>query len=456
MITTSIDFQQEENILFQNFIFNHELKKMENEILELIIRQECNQKCDYCYITNYGKELYPEHFSNSQILDNLKLLLNYFDKKQIKPLEWSLFAGDLFYDGLIFDILDVFFPYLKKWYEFSYKIKEKGKLVIPTNGSFISDNEKVIKIKKYIQQMKDINVEIHFSFSTDGPYSTEFREHKDLNDEYFNKLFEFATENNDGFHPMISSQNVDKAIKTYDWFKKKLKEYNSWQKTPYMLEVRNNNWAQESIENYKKFLKHIFEDRLNDCNNDINTMAYAMFKGDGANNTPTFNEHNGDPIRLMNLSDKEDRHNRISCALQSTVHIRVGDLAIVPCHRTCYNHLIGGHFKINDEKTEIIDLISDNATAYIGMKSFNPVYAPRCLECWCRDVCIKGCLGAQIETYGDFSIPCLSVCNLFQEKYNYLFKLYFETGVLKSAKDQKILPKVIENIAIELGYDLNG
>lgn len=158
----------------------------------------------------------------------------------------------------------------------------------------------------------------------------------------------------------------------------------------------------------------------------------------------------------MNLSDKEDRHNRISCALQSTVHIRVGDLAIVPCHRTCYNHLIGGHFKINDEKTEIIDLISDNATAYIGMKSFNPVYAPRCLECWCRDVCIKGCLGAQIETYGDFSIPCLSVCNLFQEKYNYLFKLYFETGVLKSAKDQKILPKVIENIAIELGYDLNG
>jgi hypothetical protein len=38
---------------------------MENEILELIIRQDCNQKCDYCYITNYGKELYPEHFSNS-------------------------------------------------------------------------------------------------------------------------------------------------------------------------------------------------------------------------------------------------------------------------------------------------------------------------------------------------------------------------------------------------------
>ena len=43
-----------------------------------------------------------------------------------------------------------------------------------------------------------------------------------------------------------------------------------------MLEVRNNDWTQESIENYKKFLKHIFEDRLNDCNNDINTMAETL------------------------------------------------------------------------------------------------------------------------------------------------------------------------------------
>ena len=97
-----------------------------------------------------------------------------------------------------------------------------------TNKPIISMEKVFKKYENNALALNDINVEIHFSFSTDGSYSTEFREHKDLNDEYFNKLFEFATENNDGFHPMISSQNVDKAIKTYDWFKKKLKEYNSW------------------------------------------------------------------------------------------------------------------------------------------------------------------------------------------------------------------------------------
>ena len=134
-----------------------------------------------------------------------------------------------------------------------------GKITIPTNGSFIVDEIKVNKTKEYLEKMKSINTEIHFSFSTDGPYATQYREHKNLNDEYFNKLFAFAKENHDGFHPMISSKNVNNAIKTFDWFKEKLKEYDSWQKIPFMLEVRNDDWTDESIENYKQFLKHIFE-----------------------------------------------------------------------------------------------------------------------------------------------------------------------------------------------------
>ena len=454
MITTSIDYQHEEDILFQNFIFNHELKASLNPAIELIIRPDCNQKCDYCYITNHGKELYPDHYSNDQILKNLKLLLDYLDEKQIKPFEWELFAGDLFYDGLIFDIFDLFYPYFKKWYEFAYDHKDMGKIIIPTNGSFIVDEIKVNKTKEYLEKMKSINTEIHFSFSTDGPYATQYREHKNLNDEYFNKLFAFAKENHDGFHPMISSKNVNTAIKTFDWFKEKLKEYDSWQKVPFILEVRNDDWTNESIENYKQFLKHIFENQLNECNNDINVMAYSLFVGDGANNTPKDMDQ-GNPIYFINTTNRNSTQNRMTCALQSTVHIRIGDLAIVPCHRTCYKHLIGGYFNLNKEKTKIIGIESYNATSYIGIKSFNPTYAPKCLECWCRDICLKGCLGAQIEVYGDFSVPCLSVCHFFQEKYSYLLKLYYETGILQSAKKQNILPEIIEEIAVKQGYNLD-
>ena len=32
------------------------------ESIELIIRPECNQKCQYCYITNHGDELYPKEY----------------------------------------------------------------------------------------------------------------------------------------------------------------------------------------------------------------------------------------------------------------------------------------------------------------------------------------------------------------------------------------------------------
>ena len=31
-----------------------------NTILELIVRPECNQKCEYCYIYKYGNDLYPK------------------------------------------------------------------------------------------------------------------------------------------------------------------------------------------------------------------------------------------------------------------------------------------------------------------------------------------------------------------------------------------------------------
>ena len=453
MITTSVKFQQEENELFKSFLNNYEfpLKRV-----EFIIRQECNQKCDYCYITQFGKELYPEHYTNAQILHNLKLTMDYFKTNKFHINNYELFAGDLFYDNLYFDILDVMFPYLQEEYSYVFDPKDYCRIVIPTNGSFITDEEKVKRIKEYNKKFIENHIYIHFSLSTDGPYATDQREHKNLNDEYFNKFFEFAKETDAGFHPMISSWNSKFACDTYDWFKQKLLEYGCFQYTPFMLEVRNNDWTPETIEDYRKFLKHIFDDRLMDCHNDIDTFAYTMFCGDGANNTIPKEICNGDHIRLIPITSFDRDSNRISCAMQSMIHIRLGDLAIVPCHRTCYNHLIGGFLVKNKEDNKIIDIIANNATSYIQMKSFNPVFAPKCFKCKYSDICLKGCLGSQIETYGDYAIPVKSVCDFFEAKYSYLIKLYYDSGTLQSAKKQGILDKTIEKVVNRLGYNLNG
>ena len=45
--------------------------------------------------------------------------------------------------------------------------------------------------------------------------------------------------------------------------------------------------------------------------------------------------------------------------------------------------------------------------------------------------CAKGCRGAQYEACGDYMVPILSVCNLFQAKWDFLFKRYHELGVFK-------------------------
>ena len=45
--------------------------------VELIIRPECNQKCEYCYIARYGHDLFPveERGTKEQLLHNIDLIL---------------------------------------------------------------------------------------------------------------------------------------------------------------------------------------------------------------------------------------------------------------------------------------------------------------------------------------------------------------------------------------------
>jgi sulfatase maturation enzyme AslB (radical SAM superfamily) len=80
--------------------------------IELIIRPQCNQKCEYCYITRYGTDLYPLHtrISNEEICNRIDRILDWvFNTKGVFINRWELFAGDLFYDDLAFDIFDVFY-----------------------------------------------------------------------------------------------------------------------------------------------------------------------------------------------------------------------------------------------------------------------------------------------------------------------------------------------------------
>ena len=63
--------------LFPKYKKNSNLMNLNKNSLELIIRPECNQKCEYCYITQHGKELYPQRLNKEETLHNIDLILDY-------------------------------------------------------------------------------------------------------------------------------------------------------------------------------------------------------------------------------------------------------------------------------------------------------------------------------------------------------------------------------------------
>ena len=86
----NFNFQLEENDVLQNFLdtellnfptFTEKLNQISKKKkplvsgIEFIVRPECNQKCEYCYITQHGEELYPKEkrVNNKTILKNLDI-----------------------------------------------------------------------------------------------------------------------------------------------------------------------------------------------------------------------------------------------------------------------------------------------------------------------------------------------------------------------------------------------
>ena len=296
----SILFNKENNASYLSSLSQEEIeqRKMEMTIprtrldytsLDLIVRPECNLKCEYCYIANYGDELYPkeERVDNATIISHLRSLLNYVYKKNGLYIQrFALFSGDLFYDNFIFDILDVFYEYMEHEYKMYMQLYTQNTpypvtIEIPTNSLFILHDDKVQRFEEYCDKFWKIGVKLFLSISTDGAYAMDTRERISVPDNYFDKLFAFCAKHEYFFHPMVGADNIEHWIENYDWWKEKIAEYDFESRLgpghflPMMLEVRNDNWTKEKIGKYIAFLNYMVDDRFDMCNYDINNLKYT-------------------------------------------------------------------------------------------------------------------------------------------------------------------------------------
>lgn len=407
--------------------------------LEIIVRPECDQKCEYCYIYKYGDQLYPkENRGNKEkILKNFNILLNYFlNERKIFIRRLEIFAGEIFSDGIFFDLLDImkqhYIPLREHYPEFFIDPIE---IILPNNFSWSTSEETKQKVRDYTKDLREsINCDLGFSCSTDGKYGVNIREKKELPDDYFDNLFSFIHEMGYGLHPMVSPEIIDNMIENYDWWMAKVQEYmperfkNDNFYMPMMLEVRNSNWTDEKIDKFIEFLNHMFEHRLYLCDNDPIKLARHLFVGDGREGTIR-HPHDYDPIKLtLSRCGPDDD---LSCSLQHILHVNLSDLSFPLCHRLAYHQFRGGYFKLDENEEKIIGVKAINPTTYIAIKTLIPDLMPKCAGCDYKQLCMKGCLGAQYEYSGELLKPIPSVCKLEQRKIEFLIKKYCDSGIMK-------------------------
>lgn len=414
-----------EDKFFSKFTKEKEnFQKREGLMIELFVTSVCNQKCEYCYLAKHKNQLYPKEIRDQDaILKNEEIFLQYLLDRESYIEELDFFSGEIW--GMKFgnQVLDIMLKYLKK----GLKINT---IMIPSNCSFILNENVTRVIQAYINEFHKYGTSLKFSASVDGKYledktrsynDTKINEKKNT-DEFYEKLFSFCIRNGFGFHPMVSAYGIEHWIKNFDWWNENLKKHSlDVFNFTMFLEVRNDEWTKEKIEEYLKFLNHVFECFYKDYyKNSLENFVKngVLYIGNSPRNYD---------VTSLSLSPKTP-----SCTIGRSMAVRLGDLALVPCHRLAYEQFLYGHFKVENDK--IVGVEANNIQLANKMYYTSNYSCHKCDSCVYSSICMKGCFGSQYESTNDPLLPCNTVCDLFKAKSNFLIHKYQQIGVFDYIK----------------------
>ena len=404
--------------------------------LELYLTPDCNQNCSYCYLCKYKDQLYPKELRDfPTILKNTQILLDYLIENNMNPHRFDLFSGEIWDTQFGYDVLETVYQAVLKGFK-------PVLIVIPSNMSFVLKDDSLSIIDSYMDKFKEKGIKVCFSCSNDGwhldkmtrPFNNENEyELKKGTKAYYDRLFDFCAKWDLGFHPMISAHGIEHWEDNFDWWMETLIErgFNPLSSIMF-LEVRNDDWTDDKIIHYLKYLNHsadywaekYFPTQTNP------DEALFMFQKWIHHKLNTNHQTNYTPLLLSSHSIHP------GCTIHRSVIVRMGDLAIVPCHRTSYDEFIGGHFKVEDEK--IVGVHADNIQVMNQVWLNNMQGSPKCGNCPYTSYCMKGCFGSQFESTGDLLYPCKTVCNLYIARFIFLYHKYTKMGVLIEPEDKEI------------------
>lgn len=402
--------------------------------LELFVTSHCNLKCTYCYLNKYRDKLFPHAKNNELILSNLKILLEHFLEEGYSFENIDLFSGEVWGEELGNGVMDLLIEYIKR----GVIIKN---IMIPTNFTFILFDEKTSFMENYIEAFKLIGTNLQLSASIDGKCLEDttrpFRASngKTRDDEFYDKVFSFCKKYGYLFHPMVSAYGIEKWIDNYEWYKSMfIKHGFPPLDSAMLLEVRNDDWTDEAIDGYLKFLAHLIKDRYESVGSNITEFTKYLFNIDQRTMSGYLPYH-------LSLAE-----NSMPCTIQTQLTVRLGDLALVPCHRMAYDNFLYGKYEVEDGKITGLTAINPQMTVKVLLTNpKNSIHG--CDNCAYNKICMKGCFGAQFEFGEEPFMPLKTVCKLFKAKYDFLIDTYTEMGVFKEA--EKIYNDSLEKIYLK-------
>jgi len=378
--------------------------------LELIINGKCDQKCSYCYITNYGKDLFPAGSQEDQkILDNTVMIMEWLKRNNLKP-RIDLFSAEIFSQEIGFQVLDLI-----------YQLGWEGMYVgIPSNFNFLFDEEKTNRVLSTHKKFFSNNKKLYLSCSVDGKYMEDNRPIRDgklRDDSFYKKLFSTYRILKQGYHPMLYSEGIENCKDNFLWFQDNFIKYDIPYPNLYLLEVRNKEWTIEQSRQLGEFIEFLVE-WLQDKAGSDEGLIDAIFKDRAFNILSSVLLTNG---------------RGMSCSVQATQVVRLGDLSIYPCHRTMYPSFKLAQMKVVDSK--ITGIESVNYPLYLATKFADLRNFPYCVACDIKEFCVGGCYGAQYETTGDLFTPIPTVCIMEHAKtMSVLRTLKYKTNIWERVK----------------------
>ncbi|GAI97149.1 unnamed protein product, partial [marine sediment metagenome] len=255
---------------------------------------------------------------------NLKLVLDWLEGKGVR-YKIDFFSGEPMVQESAFRALEM--------------IAERNfveKIIIPSNFTFILDESLTNRVEALLKRSRELNSPIILSASIDGKYCEEnrpFRSRKEdpRNDEYYDKVFKFCKTWGFSFHPMIYSEGIENWKQNFEWFQGMFRKFDIPFNSIYLLEIRNAEWTAPQVRTFAEFIRWLVnwtKDLLGE-----RTVDFLFHRGFNILSNPLATVGRG-----------------LGCSIQSTLFIRLGDLSLMPCHRTSYPQFIYGNLETDGEK----------------------------------------------------------------------------------------------------------